>query len=1081
MLAGQLMPLIVATDITKINFGDLSDLMKVFDPWPLMCLPEDTLKYFNEEFDEAQVTRSPLVLDLDGNGVSTIGLNSEVYFDHDGNGFAERTGWAGPEDGILVHDLDGDGMINTGAELFGNYTIKADGSRASDGFDALRELDVNNNGQVDVEDPAFAELGVWVDANSNAAVDDRELTPLNEIGIKSLKTASSGGFVDIHLNRHVKGRYVNDDDMSLQMNDVWFRVDASKSLNAVDVYVPVEIRNLPNIEGIGNVLSLHQTMAIDSSGRLKKFIEDFISGTRSERLALLPSIIYAWAGVYDESPTKRSSTRGAGNAIGDARILESLEVMLGRDYLGIWCWGQLDANPHGPSAAILTSAFDDLSNLVYSRLMLQTEYGSKLTAVSFASEDGDRVVDTKGIFDLLKSEYDLDPIGSKESIVDFTKTLMSIGQLGTLILQSLREYPCDEPEITSALNEVKISHTFGLNPNSVLNGGRADDVLSGGSSSEKIYGYGGDDFLAGGGGNDYLAGGKGSDTYLFSRGDGDDTISIETKDRPGKTADTLQFGMGIVPSDITLERRHDHLLFNVDRSGGSVLIANYFFDGGKGLARVAFADGTEWKAEDISKMIDVGSLQFGVPAISDLGNDTVPPVEVESPSSLPEEGVLIATEVGNLSSEVEDVVPVIMDSEGGSANSTEQQGVYFYHEDAGDIVINANNIRRHEIIIDSKIDVERITFHRSNVDLLIRIKPYPEKNLRVVDNFSGDVSSIKRITLGSVSHAIEEIAQQAIIDPIHDILIGTPQDDVLLGGQGNDQLYGFSGDDLMKGGRGSDMYGYSGGGNVAVDDTSGELDMLVMKNISSRHDLMAAAMREGNDLVLDVDHDGIDTATVRDFFLRSDTVEIFSVSSGVEVTKSQIIGSLYENNKLPGNHYSATTMQGENIQGSSYADYIEAGGGDDILQGRRGDDFLSGGEGNDTYIYARGDGSDVIDNSSGYSAGCDTLRIIGFSYLDIIFTQSLNDLVIKFSQNEDTVTLKNWFAEPVTQLASIFVNNFKIDAASVNSLVNKLRSINIGSNYPSPHTQEVSPIQDLALIVSDYWVRTEPESDHIVK
>jgi len=1081
VLTGQLSPLIVATDITKIDFGDLGDLMKVFDPWPLMCLPEDTLKYFNEEFDEAQATRSPLVLDLDGNGVSTIGLDSKVYFDHDGNGFAEHTGWVGPEDGILVHDLDSDGMIKTGAELFGNYTIKADGSRAFDGFDALRELDINNDGQIDVEDPAFADLAVWIDANSNAAVDDRELTCLNEVGVKSLKTASGGRFVDIHLNKHVSGSYVNTEGASHQMNDVWFRVDASKSLNAVDVHIPVEIRNLPNIDGIGNALSLHQTMAVDSSGRLKKFIEDFISGTRSERLALLPSIIYAWAGVYDENPTKRSSTRGAGNAIGDARILESLEVMLGRDYLGIWCWGQLDANPHGPSAAILASAFDDLSNLVYSRLMLQTEYGSKITAVSFASEEGDRIVDTKAVFDLLKAEYDLDPVRSRESIVDFTKTLMSIGQLGTQIIQSLREYPCDEPEITIALHAIEISHTYGLNPNAVLNGGPEDDVLSGGSGSEKIYGYGGDDFLAGGSGDDYLAGGKGSDAYLFNRGDGDDVISIATKDRPGKTADILRFGKGIVPTDITLVRRYDDLLLNVSRSGGSVLIANYFYDNGRGLACVTFEDGTEWKAEQIYEIIAMASIEPSVAPIIHLEDGAVTLGELDSLISLPEEE--LSTDESGLNSffSKEDAVAIVIEAEGGYANVEEQQNVYFYREDAGNIVISADDTRQDKLVIDPEIASERITFHRSDFDLLIRIRSYPEKSIRLLNHFFDRTPAFRWLTLEGTTHAIEAIAGQAVVDPINDVLVGTPQNDVLLGGMGNDQLYGVSGDDLMKGGRGSDMYRYSGGGNITVDDTSGELDTLVMRNTHSRQDLMGAAVRDGSDLVLDVDHDGIDTATVKDFFLRSDTVEIFSGSSGEEVTRSEIINLLDENSTRSGNYYQSMAMQGENIQGSSYADHIEAGEGDDTIKGRRGDDFLVGGRGNDTYLYTKGDGSDVIDNSSEQSPNCDTLSITGFSYLDIVFIQSLNDLVIKFSQNEDRITVKNWFLQPSAQLSSIVVNNFSINAASVTALVDKMRKANIGSVNPSHHPMDGSPIQDLALILRDFWVRTELEVDHIVK
>ncbi|NJM32208.1 MAG: hypothetical protein HC848_04215 [Limnobacter sp.] len=45
---------------------------------------------------------SPLVLDLDGDGLETIGLDSNIHFDHNGDGFAETTGWVGADDALLA-------------------------------------------------------------------------------------------------------------------------------------------------------------------------------------------------------------------------------------------------------------------------------------------------------------------------------------------------------------------------------------------------------------------------------------------------------------------------------------------------------------------------------------------------------------------------------------------------------------------------------------------------------------------------------------------------------------------------------------------------------------------------------------------------------------------------------------------------------------------------------------------------------------------------------------------------------------------------------------------------------------------
>ncbi len=56
-------------------------------------------------FETAEETRSPLVLDLDGDGIETITADSGVYFDHDGNLFQEKTAWVAKDDALLVRDI----------------------------------------------------------------------------------------------------------------------------------------------------------------------------------------------------------------------------------------------------------------------------------------------------------------------------------------------------------------------------------------------------------------------------------------------------------------------------------------------------------------------------------------------------------------------------------------------------------------------------------------------------------------------------------------------------------------------------------------------------------------------------------------------------------------------------------------------------------------------------------------------------------------------------------------------------------------------------------------------------------------
>ncbi len=81
------------------------------------------------------VAIDPLVLDLDGDGVETTTLSKTtiggVNFNLDAKGLAEKTGWVGKDDGLLVRDLDGDGQITSGRELFGNHALLQSGKAAA--------------------------------------------------------------------------------------------------------------------------------------------------------------------------------------------------------------------------------------------------------------------------------------------------------------------------------------------------------------------------------------------------------------------------------------------------------------------------------------------------------------------------------------------------------------------------------------------------------------------------------------------------------------------------------------------------------------------------------------------------------------------------------------------------------------------------------------------------------------------------------------------------------------------------------------------------------------------------------------
>lgn len=205
--------------------------------------------------------RDPLILDLDRDGTETIGVEAGAYFDHDANGFAEQTGWVSPDDGLLVRDINNDGIINNGRELFGDNTILKSGSLATDGLQALADLDSNGDKKIDTNDSAFSQLKVWKDANSDGISQLSELKTLSELNIKSLNTTYTttnitdpSGNIQTHAATYEK----LDGSIGLMGNFLVQR-DTGDTRPTETLPVPEgDISTLPDMQGYGNVYDLQQ-------------------------------------------------------------------------------------------------------------------------------------------------------------------------------------------------------------------------------------------------------------------------------------------------------------------------------------------------------------------------------------------------------------------------------------------------------------------------------------------------------------------------------------------------------------------------------------------------------------------------------------------------------------------------------------------------------------------------------------------------------------------------------------------------------------------------------------------------------
>ncbi|MGH9456993.1 MAG: hypothetical protein ACRD2J_05060, partial [Thermoanaerobaculia bacterium] len=184
-----------------------------------------------EEYD----ADSPLILDLNDDGIQTTGFDEPVPFDLDGDGATELLTWTDPTtfEGFLWTDINKNGTVDNGSELFGIGTVLPDGTVATDGFAALSACDEPQNGgngdaMITADDSVWARLQIWVDANHNGVSENREIGPIHRFGITALDlnysvdaTPDSNG--NIHLYRSTYTKRIPAGSRRLPLHDVFFR------------------------------------------------------------------------------------------------------------------------------------------------------------------------------------------------------------------------------------------------------------------------------------------------------------------------------------------------------------------------------------------------------------------------------------------------------------------------------------------------------------------------------------------------------------------------------------------------------------------------------------------------------------------------------------------------------------------------------------------------------------------------------------------------------------------------------------------------------------------------------------------
>ncbi len=239
---------------------------------------------------------SALVLNF-GTGDEPATVNerdSAVHFDFEGRGRAVKTGWIGPEAGILALDRNRDGRIDDGRELFGDQTLG--GAPGQGGFAALAREDTNRDGRISPEDENWDRLRIWRADNQGPAT-RRGLFTLAEMGVSEIelfqvplrRRLPNGNYI------HVTGSFRRADGRRGQVAEIYFQQNEFQRRFLQTLLPPPALEDsLLYLGGSGRVRDLQEALVQspalrDEVGRFRR------AATRREQRAVLDGLLTAWA------------------------------------------------------------------------------------------------------------------------------------------------------------------------------------------------------------------------------------------------------------------------------------------------------------------------------------------------------------------------------------------------------------------------------------------------------------------------------------------------------------------------------------------------------------------------------------------------------------------------------------------------------------------------------------------------------------------------------------------------------------------------------------------------------------------
>jgi Ca2+-binding RTX toxin-like protein len=505
-----------------------------------------------------------------------------------------------------------------------------------------------------------------------------------------------------------------------------------------------------------------------------------------------------------------------------------------------------------------------------------------------------------------------------------------------------------------------------------LSGTYGDDTFDGGAGSDAITGDPGNDTLSGGTGNDTLDGGPGADVYLYKRGDGSDTINDNDWFHDG-SIDTLRFDSSIAAADITVTRDASNLYLNIAGTTDQITLGGWLSGDTYQIERVEFADGTVWSNTDLqSKAVYHGTE----------GDDTLygtAGVDVFSGGA------------GNDSFDGGTGGDIYLYKRGDGLDT-------IYDYDMGDGSVDT-------LRFDSSIAVTDITVTRDASRLYLNISGTTDQITLDSWPLNDGSSVIERVefadgTVWSGADILSKAVFQGTAGDdglygtaVADVMNGGAGDDVIIGGAGDDTLSGDTGNDQLYGDVGSDVYLYKrGDGSDTIYDTDWDINTDILRFDSSIAAADITVTRDASNLYLNI----------------AGTTDQITLANWVSGDAYQIERVEFSN----GTVWSNAELWGKAVYlGSEGDDYFSGTAGADVFSGGLGNDYLDGGSGSDTYLYKRGDGSDLMIDYDAGDGSIDTLRFdSSIAVDDISVTRDASNVYLGIAGTADQITLWNWMA-----------------------------------------------------------------------